>query len=266
MEKYEEKQIPKVSVTGTDVLSKLVFNEEGILFFKNNSKIIINKSKIIPSIDVESKEYLCDYDKKYVEIYKNLHGYGAQAFKFVKQENGVQKQFQSLLYNDRSEKETITLTRNEIKKIFNPKKYDDFIIFNIMPNFEYVYSKKDGVIGKSRDYIIPSRKQIVDIDFSEQKSKKRMASIFGNEDYKKPKKRKYDDIDDLYIYSAAVFHSDPGHILITIKDGTIATMYFNIKYVGNDNFELTYSKILTTGLEADIGNYKYDEDIKIYYK
>ena len=266
MEKYEEKQISKVSVTDTDVLSKLVFSEEGILFFKNNSEIIINKSKSIPNIDVASKEYLCDYDKKYVEIYKNLHGYGAQAFKFVKQENGVQKQFQSLLYNDRSEKETITLTRNEIKKIFNPKRYDDFIIFSIMPNFEYVESKEDGLIGKSREYIIPSRKQIVNIDFEEQRKNKQMASMFGNEDYKKPKKRKYDDIDDLYIYSAAVFHSDPGHILITIKDETIATMYFNIKYVGDDNFELTYSKIITTGIEDDIGNYNKDEDIKVYYK
>ena len=256
-DKSNEKILFKLDKSFTD----LILSEEEIIYFNNGKDTKVNKTGVLSKTSFDS--LLLDYNKKYIEIYTTIDGYGLRQLLIKKEKDEIKYITDSLIKNHREDTifDTKTLTQKEVEKMFNPTNYDIFIIFSTLPTYDYIYSKTDGKVkGK---YVIPNKKQMINKDYHNQSFNKQMASIFGNDDYEKPKKKKIEEIKDLYLYCPAVFKTGLGHILITIRNNKISVMYFNLKYVEMNKYELKHSKIKVEDLYPDNLNELTEETTSI---
>ena len=256
-DKSNEKILFKLDKSFTD----LILSEEEIIYFNNGKDTKVNKTGVLSKTSFDS--LLLDYNKKYIEIYTTIDGYGLRQLLIQKEKDEIKYITDSLIKNHREDTifDTKTLTQKEVEKMFNPTNYDIFIIFSTLPTYDYIYSKTDGKVkGK---YVIPNKKQMINKDYHNQSFNKQMASIFGNDDYEKPKKKKIEEIKDLYLYCPAVFKTGLGHILITIRNKKISVMYFNLKYVEMNKYELKHSKIKVEDLYPDNLNELTEETTSI---
>lgn len=261
-EKQEEKVLEKID----PFVNNLFITDEGIIFLKTSGEVILNKTGVLSKTTFNG--ILLDYNKTYIEVYSK-DGYGAREFIYKKNGDNILYESKSLIgRRDNYLKNSITLSRKEVEDLFDPNNYDCLTIFDTSLWFEYVYSKEDGEIIKKK--LIPTDEEIIKIDYKKQKRKKEMASAFGNNEYKKPKKRKLEEIEELKILGTELF--GPDLFLISIRNGKIAFMYFDLTFVGIDEFRLDYSDIKVDDMYntkidgAKSETYKIEKDIKVYQK
>ena len=186
--------------------TELIFTEDEIIYFSNDGKCKINKTT-----SCKKDFMLCDFDKKYTELYiKDEFSYGIREFTFKEDIGKIVYECNQLTnnYTGFNEKRK-TINASDVTKILIPINYDILIVFDSLSHIKFIYSKEDGIIkGKNfkltrtnifGNTLIASKNNKIDIihfsltpvdndKFEIKYSKKKLGNFSNNEERKGNKK------------------------------------------------------------------------------
>lgn len=225
------------------LLSCLIFDAEETILLKYMNKILINK---YPFNNNEYYNLLLDYNKLYLG-YRN-NGEGIQFFQYyaIKSGNKSYVYHKTLPFHEKGKLFTQFMTRKETEELFDPLKYDSMYIMDVNGIIHYAYNKKDGyIINKT---IIPSDKEIIDLDTKKRDINNKMVFILREKDKNYEQiftRKKIEEIKDIKIFGGIIF-TEYKVLLVTSKDNKFDVRWFSLHFLEKNKFKFNYAPILTT--------------------
>lgn len=255
----------------------ILIEPEEIIFLKTKNKVLINKYLSHPNkndfefqqekysrpyfLEYFSERYneLLEYNKLYLKFEITNDGYRFKKLYFLKDNNQAFYISQSLPLeygeNNIIEKE---LTKKQLEDFFDINSYDSMYLIDREGYVLFASTKKDQTVIDMN--IIPTEKEIINLELHKRENEETLASIFSISDYKEKKlyPKTIDEIKDFPIYGKAMFHGYY-NLLVTSKDGKFNVNWLGLDFIEKDKYRLTLGNIPV--LEPTINLSEYENQI-----
>lgn len=240
---------------------QLIISADEILFLKIGNRILVNKYENHPSRYLfpysDNIKYtegfetrynqLFEYHKIYLNFRGSVSGYRFDKSYFFKGTNRALYFSEVLEVDDRKTKDNVEyLTRNEVEKVFDCMQYDSMYVIDRNGTILFAKSRKDGSLITKK--IIPSDKEIIEMEQQKRKSDLSLAKIFNESIVTAEKikevntKQAIENIHEFQLYGPILFRNY-SHFLVTSLNGKFEMKWFKLDFVSNNKFRLTTSNI-----------------------